>query len=108
MSKRALRRHHRVRMIKRARHVTRRWHSTYEPDQTKWVRGEGRVLVPQGIDHSYADEVAARIADYLKICSCEHCGCGNPRRWRGSNGHVLTWPERISNLVLLEWEDEMD
>lgn len=56
-------------MIARARHVTRRWHNSYEQD---WNDPLTRP------DHTKADEQATRIHDHLKVCSCS--GCGNPRR----------------------------
>jgi len=70
-SRRALRRHHRDRVIAHARTVTRRWHNSWE---SAW---NDPLTSPS---HDHADAQAARIADYLKVCSCQNHGCGNPRR----------------------------
>jgi hypothetical protein len=91
-------------MIARARHVTRRWHGSYEPWQQSWVQGEGFVLVPRGIDHTEADQVAVRVADYLRVCSCYLCG--NPRRV--GNDEPLTRQERRSLASYLDQLRELD
>lgn len=57
--KRALRRHHRARMIGRARVVVESW------------------VIPE----DDPGRMAARIHDHLKSCSCWMCG--NPRRYCG-------------------------
>jgi hypothetical protein len=96
-------------MIAKARHVTRRWHGSYEPRQIDWIRDEGWVLVPRGDEHEAADEKAVRLHDHLKVCSCEHCGCGNPRRWRGSNGPALTVQElRVAGDLRAQLEEGGD
>ena len=62
---RALRRHHRQRMIDRARRIMRQtWY---------WSQSEN-------VDEEIAD-LAPRFADNMAKCSCPTCG--NPRRWYG-------------------------
>jgi hypothetical protein len=58
-SKRALRRHHRQRMIQRAQRKFAEWGQN-EPEIQAWAR---------------------RNHDHLKACSCPICG--NPRKWEG-------------------------
>lgn len=110
-SKRALRRHHRARMIARARRVTRRWYGTWEPRQSEWVKGKGSVFKRRPIDHTSADQYAVKVGDYLAVCSCY--SCGNPRRHFGASlyswrAQVLTPQERRSALYLREWPDDLE
>lgn len=106
MSKRALRRHHRERMVARARRVTRRWFHSYSPNQFTWIRGQGPVYQPHSIDHTQADRAAVRLADHLQNCSCP--ACGNPRRYpAGTTRGVLTRQERLAALALREWLDDL-
>ena len=104
MSQRALRRHHRDRMIAKARIVTRRWHSSYDPDQLEWVRSQ-QFLDPKGIDHTDADKQAVRVADHLAICPC--FGCRNPRHAKGWGGPVRTRQEQAHELSLGEQLGEL-
>jgi len=106
MSQRALRRHHRDRLIARARRIRRRWWNSYEPDQTDW-EGRERVLVSRQADHSKADAEAARSFDTLKSCSCFAYSCGNQRRCGGYQGPVLTRQERVAELELREELEEL-
>lgn len=87
MSSRALRRHHRVRMIERAKFVVRRWFG--------WT------------DRLSEDELhrrAAKVADNLAVCSCR--ACCNPRhadRWQGP---TLTRQEQRADdpkRICLRW-----
>jgi len=82
-SRRALRRHHRSRVVAKARVVTRRWYSSYDQD---W---RDPLSVPS---HAKADARAVKYADHLKVCSCLSYGCGNPRRG-GVDVPSLTRPE---------------
>jgi len=102
MSKRAQRRHHRDRLIARTRRIRRRWWNSYEPDQSEWVQGEGRVFVSRKPDHSKADTDAVHRFNHLKDCSCVAYGCGNRRRCGGYQGPVLTRQERLAELHLRE------
>ncbi len=84
--KRALRRHHKFRMTrkaKRSRFVVR------FPPAERW-------------------SVARKVADHLKVCSCEY-SCGNPRHNRWSSHRVaLTKQERLSDFsfreLMLDWD----
>lgn len=105
MSKRALRRHHRARVIARAKTIRRRWWNSWEPPQHEFVRGVGRVHVRRPLDHSEADAGAIKFADHLAVCSC--VTCGNPRRHGGAYAPVLTRQERIADLQMQEEIDEM-
>lgn len=114
MSKRALRRNHRARIIARARHITRRWFSSWEPWQHEYIRGQGRVFLRKEVDHSEADAHAVKFADNMAACSCP--GCGNPRRHHGQprvrpgmgfRNESLTMQERRSVLDWLDWEEEL-
>lgn len=106
---RALRRHHRARVIAKARRLRRRWFNSWEPDQWEWVRGRGRVpdrvYVRRRADHTVADAHAVKYADHLAVCSC--VSCGNPRRFGGSHAPVLTRQERVAELQLREQLDEV-
>lgn len=95
-SRRALRRHHRERVIAKARTVTRRWHSSWDQD---WREP---LSVPS---HAEADAQAVRVADHLKVCSCLTHGCGNPRR--GTWYDPLTRSERAAELELREELDAL-
>ena len=64
MSKRAIRRHHRERIIAKARRIRRRWYNTWEPEQHTWRNGGSHTH--QLIDHTIADESARRMADHMK------------------------------------------
>lgn len=112
MSKRALRRHHRARMVEKAKKIVRRWYSAYEPEHI-WYRRmqqprEMWLLPPEPPDFTRYDDRAPKVADNLKICSRRWCGCGNVRRHGGWNGPVLTRQERAAELALREWEWEVD
>lgn len=89
-------------MIAKARTVTRRWHGSYEPDQTTW-EGRERVLAPQGIDHTLSDSRAVKYHDHLKVCSCLNHGCGNPRR-----GGWYPPTTRAEQAVELELREELE
>jgi len=90
---RAIRRHHRLRVVARARRIFRRRLRTHEG-----------VLVGLGYwdtlppDHSVPDDLAVRLADHLQFRSDR--GRGNPRRdgWYGK----LTRAEQLADLELLE------
>ena len=69
-SRRAVRRSHRVRVIAKARVVTRRWYSSYDQD---W---RDPLSAPS---HARADAAAVRYADHLCVCSKAYHGCGNRR-----------------------------
>lgn len=86
MSKRAIRRHHRARVVERAVHIRRQWWSDC-PD-------EDELLL-----------VAKKHADHLAACSC--VSCGNPRRFQGLYSPVLTRQEQLSDLYLREALDEL-
>jgi hypothetical protein len=105
MSKRALRRHHRARLVARARKIRRRWWRSWTPDQSEWVPGEGRVFAKRAVDHTQADASAAKYVDHLAACSCS--GCGNPRRFGGYAAPVLTRQERLVILYLREVLSEL-
>ena len=88
MSSRTLRRHHRARMIQKARNLFARW-----------GEDEGRI-----------NRNAPRLADNLQWCSCY--SCGNPRRWNGftvySHRSEIRTPQEIrSDLDWAEWKKEI-
>lgn len=105
MSKRALRRHHRERMIAHARTITRRWHGSYEPEQMKCVPGTGYSLASQGIDHTLADSRAVKYHNNLKLCSKAHHGCGNRRH--GGFEEPLTRQELLNEFDFQEQTGEI-
>jgi len=105
MSKRALRRHHRQRMVEKAKKIVRRMFSAYEPDHV-WSREDRCWEAPEPPDIARYDDRAVRFADHLKVCSRRWCGCGNVRRHRGYNGPVLTRQERFAEMALRQWEWE--
>ncbi len=85
MSKRALRRHHRARMVTRAK----------------------RIFLNRGDEPEQAEKWASRLANHLAWCSCY--SCGNPRRYYGFTmfsirSEALTLQERAAALRLVEWE----
>jgi hypothetical protein len=100
MSKRALRRHHRARVVAHARIISRRWFSSWEPRQYEYVPGVGGGYVRRPVDHSDADARAVKFADHLAACSC--ASCGNPRRHGGFYHPVLTRQEQLADLQLRE------
>lgn len=86
---RALRRHHRQRMVNRARALFRRWGDTEER-----------------IRHT-----APRLADNLVWCSCY--SCGNPRRHfgfciYGKTNSILTRQEVFAELSHKEQLEEIE
>lgn len=84
-TKRAERRHHRRRMIQRALKLRR-------------VRY---------LDERIQMQVALRLANTPKKCSCEY-SCANPRHNGWSSGrNRLTMQERLSALDLVEYIDEV-
>lgn len=95
MSARAVRRHHRRRMVRRARALLRRDGPPWPARE--WSEGE-------------LDRSAARLADNISWCSCY--SCGNPRRHHGFSVHsgrdeARTRQEVRADLNLREWEDEI-
>jgi hypothetical protein len=96
MSKRAERRHHRARVVAKAKKIMRKWCSAYEPDFL------GDPGPPKSPDFTRYDGQARKVADNLSRCSLRWCGCRNPRRQRGYNGSVLTRQERLAALHLRE------
>ena len=76
MSKRAERRHHSQRMKAKARRVYRQNNS--------FLR-------------TWAEDAAAKRADYLKSCSCSMCG--NPRKWTKDQ-------TRQEDLADLKWKEQ--
>lgn len=90
-SRRAVRRAHRVRVIAKARRVTRRWYSSYDQD---W---RDPLSVPS---HARADAAAVRYADHLCVCSKAYHGCGNRRH--GGFEEPRTRPEAAVDLDLAE------
>ena len=84
-SKRSMRRHHRQRMIQRAR--------------------SSLALRHYSIDERI--QMARKLANHLKICSCEH-SCGNIRHNRWSSGSErLTRQENRSILDMFEQMSEV-
>lgn len=90
MSKRALRRHHRARMIAHAEKIQRRWWGLHEP-------------TPEELR-----QAAVRLADNLAWCSCY--SCGNPRRHFGFTvfGHNFEALTRQEIRHLLDFHEQMD
>lgn len=96
-SRRALRRHHRSRVIAKARVVTRRWHSSYDQD---W---RDPLSSPS---HAHADAQAVRLADHLKVCSKAYHGCGNRRH--GGFEDPRTLAEVRADVVFAEALADLD
>lgn len=90
-SRRALRRHHRDRVIAKARTVTRRWHNSWE---SSW----NDPLTPPC--HAHADAQAVKYADHLKVCSKAYHGCGNRRH--GGYEDPRTFPEVRADVAFAE------
>ena len=90
-SRRALRRHHRERVIAKARIATRRWHSSYDQD---W---RDPLSAPS---HAKADAQAVRLADHLCACSKAYHGCGNRRH--GGFEDPRTFPEVRADVDFAE------
>jgi len=93
MSKRALRRHHRARMIAHVKRIQRRWWS-------------GARFTEEELH-----QAALRLADNLAWCSCY--SCGNPRRHFGftvfgRSFEALTRQERRHLLDFHEQLRELD
>ena len=78
-------------MIAKARHVTRRWHQSYDHD---W---HDPLSVP---DHTLADSRAVKYHNNLKLCSKAYHGCGNRRH--GGYEQPLTRQELLCELNLRE------
>lgn len=90
-SRRALRRHHRERVIAKARIATRRWYGSYDHD---W---RDPLSSP---DHSFADARAVKYADHLCVCSKAYHGCGNRRH--GGYEDPRTFPEVRADVAFAE------
>lgn len=95
MSTRALRRHHRHRMVKRARELLYR---------------EGPAWPAREWDERELEHWAACLADNLAWCSCY--SCGNPRRHHGftvySHRHDFRTRQEIqADAAWRDWEDEI-
>lgn len=86
MRNRAFRRHHRARMVARAREIQLRW-----------------CLHPDPIDEQELHVAASKVADNLALCSCWMCG--NPRRYYTFVEEALTVQER---RALLDYQDQLD
>jgi hypothetical protein len=86
MSKRALRRHHRARMLARAESVQRKWWGGIKVDPLKLALA------------------ARKLADNLKCCSCFMCG--NVRRFGGWVAPKLARQEIVSRMTLREFVRE--
>jgi hypothetical protein len=94
-SKRALRRHHRSRVLTKAKRLTRRWHWQNHPV----------LKATENPDESFTEDRAVRMADNLKVCSLARHGCGN-RRHGGYEQpltlqelkHCLSYEEELNEL----------
>ena len=88
--KRALRRYHDARMLKRAERMILDWYSWYEPKPS-----------PEELH-----EQAKRRRDHMCVCSCS--GCGNPRNgvWN-SRRDRMTMPERKAEDAYLAAMEEI-
>ena len=84
--KRALRRHHKFRMTRKAE---RSDYVAYLDKEERW-------------------SLARKVADHLKVCSCEF-GCGNPRNnpW-SCHRASLTKQERLSDVYFREMLSDWD
>lgn len=93
--KRAIRRHHRSRVLAKAKRLTRRWH---------W-QNHSLLKATESPEDSFTEDQAVRLADNLKACSLARHGCGNRRH--GGYEQPLTLQEQKHDLDYQEGLDEV-
>lgn len=96
---RALRRHHRARIRKRA------FRNLIDMYSSSWFAGSVFYPAPKdgAVDGNHP--WVYRRAENFTVCSCVMCG--NPRRFKGGNGPERTRQEQKADLDFREWLDNL-